>query len=110
MSLISDPISGVLGVFFDRAAKSELAKRLTLILETSIGATVSFLVVCGGMLLTTAPGAVGKAIGGGMAAAGVAIFATVQVSDNARGLKIAFTQKVADDKLDNPTTTIERNK
>lgn len=108
MALLSDPISGTLAAFFNRALEKHIWERVTLLVECGIGGSVSFLVVCGLMLSTLAPGPIVKSIGAGMAAAAVAIFATVQTSDNAKGLKIAFTQQVADEKLDHPTTTIQR--
>lgn len=110
MALLSDPVSGTIGTILQHGLEKTLLSRLILVLEMSIAATTSFLVTCGGFLLTSAPEAGMKALGAGMVAAGVSIFATVQVSGNAKGLTIAFSQKVAAEKLANPTTTIERNK
>lgn len=106
MGLVDDPLSGLVGVFFKRALDSKLLTYFRLAFELTLAASISFLVTCGAGLGAGMPAA--RAIGAGMFLAGISMFATFQVSDNAKGLKIAVTQKAADGKLDNPITTIER--
>jgi len=109
MSIFADPLSGVLTSFFNRALENKVWDRFTLAIELSVAGAVSFLVGCGSTWMLS-PSIVLRGIGIGMILAGVAMFGTVQVSDHAKGLKIAFTQQVADEKLENPTTTIARDK
>ena len=110
MGFIDDPVSGIVGTILTHGLEKTVLGRLTLILEMAIGAVTSFLITCGGFLLVSSPAIGMKALGAGMVAAGVAIFATVQASPEAKGLTVSFSQKVANEKLDNPTTTIQRSK
>jgi hypothetical protein len=106
MGLIDDPISGVLGAFFQRAIESKIWRRLELILELVIASTICFLITTGTTLLSKQP--IPLAIGAGMVVAGVAMLTTFAASPNSKGLTIAVTAKAAAEKLDTPTTTIER--
>lgn len=101
-----DLVGGPLKVLLEKSIASKLGTRLALTYELALAATISFLIVCGGALTAGRPTV--QAVGSGMFFAGIAMFATFQTSDNAKGLKIAVTQKAADGKFDNPTTTIER--
>lgn len=106
MGIIDDPISGVLGAFFTRAIESKVWNRLELMLELAIAATVSGFAAAGAALLAQQP--VAWSVGAGLLAAAVAMFATFQASPNSKGLVISVQQKVAQDKIADPTTTIER--
>jgi hypothetical protein len=106
MSLFPDPITDLIGLFLKRAIDSRISKRAELLLEMSIAGGIAFLAACGIALL--AQHAVAWAVGCGMAAAAVALFATFQASPNAKGLVISLPQQVAEKKLDTPMTTIER--
>lgn len=106
MGLIDDPISGVLGTFLQHALESKVWKRAELMLELGIASTIVFLFTTGSTLLAKQP--VSLAIGAGMVMAAVALLTTFAASPNAKGLTIAVTAKAAAEKLDTPTTTIER--
>lgn len=106
MGIIDDPISGTIGTLLTHGLEKTLLKRASLAFELGLAATISFLVVAGGALLATAPPL--QAVGAGMASAGIAMFATFQASPNAKGLTISVDQKTANEKLNNPTTTVER--
>lgn len=106
MGLIDDPISGVLGAFFQRAIESKVWKRLELVLELAIASIIVFLFTTGTALLAKQP--VALAMGAGMVMSSVALLTTFAASPNAKGLTIAVTARAAAEKLDTPTTTIER--
>jgi hypothetical protein len=103
---LPDPITGVIGLFFKRAIESKIWQRLELLLELGLASSISFLLACGLSLMTKQPAA--WAIGSGMVAAALALFATFQASSNSRGLVISVQSQVAQQKLDTPMTTIQR--
>lgn len=106
MGIIDDPISGVLSAFFTRALESKIWNRLELMLELLIAAVISGLAATGTALLAQQP--IAWSIGAGLLASAVALFATFQASPNSKGLVISVQQKVAAEKLNDPTTTVER--
>jgi len=106
MGLVDDPISGVMGVLFKRALDSKIWMRLQLLLELGIASTISFFGATGSMLLARQPAAM--AIGAGMVMMTVAMLGTFAASPNSKGLTIVVTAKSETEKLDTPTTTIER--
>lgn len=106
MSLFSDPISGLFGVFFKKALDSKVMQYVVLLLEMGIAGTLAFLAFAGGALVARQP--VAWSVGTGMVAAAIAMLATFQASPNSKGLVISFPSKLADERIDTPTTTIER--
>jgi len=106
MGLVDDPISGIIGAIFQHEATKLLAKRLTLILEMVIAGLIAFLTARGLAIISGQPSLLAE--GAGDVTAAVAIFATFQASANSKGLIISVTSKVAEQKIDDPTTTIER--
>lgn len=107
MSVLPDPITDVIGLFFKRALDSKIMQFSTLLLEMAIASSIAFLAACGFSLMAKQPAA--WSIGAGMAAAALALFATFQASPHSKGLVISVqSQVVAQQKLDTPMTTIER--
>jgi hypothetical protein len=106
MGLVDDPISGLLGVFFKRALDSKIMQYGVLVLELVIAGTITFLATTGGALM--AQSSVAWAIGAGMVATAIVMLATFQSSPNSKGLTISIQQKVVEEKLDTPTSTISR--
>lgn len=106
MGIIDDPISGLVGVFLKRALDSKILQYAVLAFELLIASAIGGLAACG-IALMTQP-SVSWAIGAGMVAAAVALLATFQASPNSKGLVISIQQRVAAEKMDTPTTTIER--
>lgn len=106
MSILSDPISGVLTAFFNRALESKIGQRVELLLEMGIASSIAFMAACGVALLTKQ--SVAWSVGCGMVAAAVALLATFQASPNSKGLVISLPQQAASKELDTPITTIER--
>lgn len=107
MSLLPDPITDVIGLFFQRALNTKLMQYGTLLLELAIAGLIAGLAACGISLMTQ--NSVAWAVGAGMAAAAVALLGTFQASPNSKGLVISLQQKVAAEKIDTPMTTIRRN-
>ena len=103
---LPDPITGLVGLFLKRAMESKIGRRAELLLEMAIAGQIAFLAACGIALLSRA--SVSWAIGCGMTACAVALLATFQASPNSKGLVISLPQQVAEQKLETPTTTIER--
>lgn len=106
MGLVDDPISGTIGTLLQHGLEKNLFKLVRLTYACGLAAGVAFLVVAGGGLAALQPTA--QAIGLGMVAAGVAIFATYKVSDDAKDIKIAVLDKVAQEVENNPTTEVKR--
>lgn len=103
---LPDPITGIIGLLLKRAMESKVGRRVELLLEMGIAGSIAALAACGLALLSQKP--VSWAIGCGMVACAVALFATFQTSPNSKGLVISLPQQVAEQKLETPTTTIER--
>lgn len=106
MAILSDPISGVLSAFFNRALESKIGQRVTLLLEMGVAGIIAFLASCGIALLSNQP--IAWSVGCGMVATAVALLATFQASPNSKGLIISLPQQAASKEIDTPMTTIER--
>ena len=106
MSLLPDPITDVVGLFFKRAAESRLARRIELLLEMGIAAAVAGPGACGASLMGTMGWQF--SIGAGLVAVSISLLATFQASQNSKGLVISLQDEIPDRKLDSNITTIER--
>jgi hypothetical protein len=106
MSLLPDPVTDVVGLFLKHAAESRLARRLELLLEMGIAASVAGAGASGASLM----GNLGWqfSIGAGLVAIAIAVLATFQASQNSKGLVISLQDDVPTRKLDANITTIER--
>lgn len=95
MSIISDPISGVLGAIFKHAVDSKIMQYAKLAFEMAISGYVSYLIVAGAAWAGGAVELVGR--GAGMVAAGCMMAATFVRSKNSKGLCVVFPKAAEDE-------------
>lgn len=114
MSLLPDPITDLIGLFIGKKFKDAvmqkvnwLTDRIDLGIEMVLVYVMVFSIFAGAPLMAHASW--GVAIGSGMVSAGLAMFGTFQASRHSRGLTITVQQKVPEQKMDTPMSTIERN-
>lgn len=85
---------------------SKIFQYAVLLLEMFVAWIIAAPLACGVALMAKQP--VAWSIGAGLVMGGVALLATFQASPNSKGLIISLPQQAAEQKLDTPTTTIER--